>query len=334
MITNKPKPDVDGAQGGDRMKRPEDISILIVDDEPDNLQAIADVFRRSNLNYRILRSPDGAIALKMARLKQPDLIITDWEMPVMDGITLIKQLRAMAETRHTPVIMCTGVMVKSENLQTALEAGASDYIRKPVDPIELIARTNSMLKLGESFTTIQQQHAELQENYKQIEQMSRTDPLTGLSNRRDILAKADQVINAAARNRKPFTIALADIDHFKQFNDRFGHDCGDHILAALANIFEQGIRKQDLVGRWGGEEFILLLPDTDLAGGMNIAEKIRKDVENHAFQYEGKSLSLTLTLGLAENDNRMDFYQCLKQADTALYSGKSRGRNQVVTSSP
>ncbi len=130
------------------MNAEKEVTILIVDDEPDNLQALADLLKASEKPYNIIRALDGQVALKMAIKKQPDLVITDWEMPVMNGIEFIRQLRHTAEIKDTPVIMCTGVMTTSKNLQTALEAGASDYIRKPVDPIELVARTNSMLELA------------------------------------------------------------------------------------------------------------------------------------------------------------------------------------------
>ena len=142
--------------------------ILIVDDQPENLQAIATLLKESHCSFEIMKAPNGSIALKLIEKKIPDLIITDWEMPVMDGIEFIKQLRKDIITVDIPVIMCTGVMLTSENLQTALQAGASDYIRKPVDKIELIARTSSMLQLSDSKQRIKEQNAKLEQQNDEI----------------------------------------------------------------------------------------------------------------------------------------------------------------------
>ncbi|MCK5535658.1 MAG: response regulator, partial [Bacteroidales bacterium] len=136
-------------------------NILIVDDQPKNLQIIADYLKESENSYEIMKAPNGKIALKLVEKKTPDLIITDWEMPVMDGIEFIKQLRKNIITVNIPVIMCTGVMLTSKNLQTALKAGASDFIRKPIDKIELTARTNSMLQLGASQQKLLEQNKTL-----------------------------------------------------------------------------------------------------------------------------------------------------------------------------
>ncbi len=140
-------------------------NILIVDDQPENLQAISEFFAENNLPYNIIKSLNGYDALKLTEKKVPDLIITDWEMPGMDGIEFIKQLRTKSQTVNVPIIMCTGVMITSDHLQTALQAGATDYIRKPVDPIELLARTSSILKITElQKDIIEQKNKELADN--------------------------------------------------------------------------------------------------------------------------------------------------------------------------
>ncbi len=136
------------------MEKSEIRNILIVDDQPENLQVITDIFAKSKLNYRITQAPNGKIALKIIKRVLPDIIITDWEMPEMDGIEFVKQLKQNTNTADIPVIMCTGVMTSSENLNTALNAGAVDYIRKPIDGIELIARTKANLLLANSYSRI------------------------------------------------------------------------------------------------------------------------------------------------------------------------------------
>ncbi|MCB1051407.1 MAG: diguanylate cyclase [Acidobacteria bacterium] len=308
-----------------------DIQILIVDDEPDFLQAIADAFKQAKPGYRMLRAPNGAIALEIAHKKAPDLVITDWDMPVMNGLELIRALQAQESTRDIPVIMFTGVMTTSENLQMALEAGAKDYIRKPLDRVELLARTNAMLHLADYISQVKAQNQALRESYAQMEKMARTDPLTQLSNRRDFRDHLAHELAACQRNGRKMVLAIADIDHFKHFNDQFGHECGDSVLVALAEQLRGLIRNQDYVGRWGGEEFILLFPETDLEGGRIIAEKICQAVHAQPHQFQAQAMPISLTIGLSAYRDNDDANALLKRADEALYRGKNAGRNQVVT---
>jgi diguanylate cyclase (GGDEF)-like protein len=305
--------------------------ILIVDDEVSNLSVIAHAFDRMvQLHYEILQTPSPARALEIAVAEQPDLVITDWDMPGMDGIELIRRLKADEATRDIPVIMCTGVMTTSENLQAALSAGAVDYIRKPVDAIELTARTHSMLQLASSFRRIRKQNQELRENYQRMEWMARTDMLTELSNRRDSVDALKREIAIARRHHRPLTLALADVDEFKAFNDRHGHACGDFVLRALAGLLRSSVRGQDHVGRWGGEEFVLLFPDTEPDGAQVAAEKICRLVEGRDWRFEDVPLRITLTIGLCGYDGVADIDRLLRLADGALYEGKAAGRNRVV----
>ncbi len=312
-------------QGND--KRP---VILIIDDEPDNLEAIENLLSESDTPYRLRKSPNGRIALKKIADSVPDLVITDWDMPEMNGIEFIRQLKSEESTTDIPVIMCTGVMTTSENLQTALEAGALDYIRKPVDRIELLARTRSMLQLGSSIRTIKDQHKALQESYKNIERMAGMDSLTQLSNRRELLEKIKHEKARADRNTRSFVLALGDIDKFKTFNDRYGHDCGDHVLVSVASALKEMVRNQDSVGRWGGEEFLMLFPETDLEGGRIIAEKIRAEIADRTYGFQEQSLKISITIGLSLYEPHACINDCLKRADAALYRGKEAGRNRVV----
>lgn len=168
---------------------------------------------------------------------------------------------------------------------------------------------------------------------KKLEKASRTDPLTGLSNRRDILIRLDSEVNRFNRNRQKFSLILADIDDFKIFNDKYGHDCGDYILKSIADVLEFTLRKQDSISRWGGEEFLILLPDTDLKGAVNAAEKIKKKVAQSLFIHSGKKLSITMTFGVSVFQEGMTIDTCVKEADIALYVGKERGKNRVAASS-
>jgi diguanylate cyclase (GGDEF)-like protein len=154
--------------------------------------------------------------------------------------------------------------------------------------------------------------------------------LTQLSNRRDFLEKFQHEIIRFERSGKPFSVVLGDIDDFKSVNDRYGHDCGDFVLVTMAKIFKSMLRKQDSVGRWGGEEFILLLPEAPLRGGETVAEGIRKRIAGETFSHREHQVSITITFGVCEYNGVMDIDACVKRADEALYSGKHKGKNCVV----
>jgi len=298
--------------------------VLIVDDEIMHIDAIIDIFEDADVNFEVFTAFNGKSALEIALKEMPDLIISDWEMPEMSGIEFIKELKEDSRISDIPVIMCTGVMTTSLNLRTALNAGAVDFVRKPVDPIELIARTNSIMQLGASIK-------EIKANYAKMEQMARIDPLTQLSNRRDLMEKIMHQKSFADRNSRPFVLALADIDKFKNINDLHGHDCGDFVLVSISNLLKEIIRKQDIVGRWGGEEFLLCFPETDMKGGQLIAEKIRQSIADKRYVFNNVSFNLSITIGLSLYSSPGNVEHNIKQADIALYQGKENGRNRVVT---
>jgi len=305
--------------------------VLIVDDEATNLQVIARVFEAmGDRRYEVLQTLSPEKALEIARAEQPDLIITDWDMPVVDGIELIRRLREDEATRDILVIMCTGVMTTSKNLEAALDAGAVDYIRKPVDELELIARTRSMLQLSATLKRMRRQNEELRASHERMEWMARTDMLTKLPNRRDFIEKLERAIASATRHHRGFVLAMADIDDFKAVNDRHGHHAGDTVLEAVAALMREAVRTDDYVARWGGEEFILLFSDTDLEGGRIIAEKIRRLAAERSWEFEGQPLSVTFSIGVCAFDGSGDMNDLLRRADDALYEGKSSGRNTVV----
>lgn len=177
-------------------------------------------------------------------------------------------------------------------------------------------------------------HIKLEEAHILLEEISRKDPLTSISNRRDIIDKINYETIRFERNQKTFSLVMGDIDHFKSVNDRYGHDCGDYILKALADTIVSTIRKQDIVGRWGGEEFILLLPETNIEGGKITAEKVRIRIEQNNFKYNNKIIPVTITFGVSEHSYNKDIDVCIKEADIALYKGKNNGRNRVEVFNP
>jgi diguanylate cyclase (GGDEF)-like protein len=172
-------------------------------------------------------------------------------------------------------------------------------------------------------------HLKIKINEK-LESLSRTDPLTKLSNRRDILERIEMERIRFERYRRPFVLVLCDIDKFKDFNDKYGHNAGDSILISIANLMRKSIRMQDFVCRWGGEEFLFLLPETNLEGGRILAEKLREKIANSIYHLEKHKLLIHMTFGVSIYDKVMDINDCIKQADNALYEGKKNGGNQVV----
>lgn len=213
-----------------------------------------------------------------------------------------------------------------------------EFVELSNEYAKLLKQTIKITRIGDSNQRklflaneqIEKQKKELSIAYKKMELLARTDPLTQLSNRRDFLEKFQNEIIRFERSGKPFSVVLGDIDDFKTVNDRFGHDCGDFVLVTTAKIFKSMLRKQDSVGRWGGEEFILLLPEAPLKGGKKVAEGIRKRIAGETFSYQEHQISITITFGVCEYDGVMDIDTCVKRADKALYSGKHKGKNCVA----
>ena len=160
--------------------------------------------------------------------------------------------------------------------------------------------------------------------------MAGTDPLTGLLNRRKMLEEAVIEEKRSKRNGKKFTFIFLDIDLFKKINDTYGHKCGDYVLVTLAEILRSNLRQQDLCCRWGGEEFLIILPETTGQGGVALAEKLRLVVSSHDFKYNKKKIPVTITLGVAQSSEALTIDECVNLADIALYRGKNAGRNRTV----
>ena len=179
---------------------------------------------------------------------------------------------------------------------------------------------------------IASQHEKLNQAYQEMEKLARIDPLTQISNRRDVEIRLDYEMTRYERHHHPFSLSIMDIDDFKKFNDTYGHDMGDYVLTEIAKLMKETIRAQDILGRWGGEEFILVFPETDSSGGEIIAERIRLGIESHRFSFKGDDVSVNITGGLAEYNPGEELEKTVKRADKALYRGKNSGKNCIVIS--
>lgn len=304
--------------------------ILIVDDVSQNLQVLCNILGKKNYKIAIARS--GKKALDMVEKVPPDLILLDVTMPEMDGFEVCRRLHHSPRTRDLPVIFLTA-RTETESVVKAFECGAVDYVTKPFNSAELLVRVKTHLELKRTREELVRRNKELIKTKKDLEISALTDPLTKLLNRRAILTNIEYEKNRFERNRKPFTLLLGDIDGFKGLNDKYGHECGDFVLVSTAQIMKPLVRKVDSVARWGGEEFLLLLPDTGLEGGRTTAEKIRQTIANHTFTYNQTTLAITMTFGVstyAYSCSR-DIDDCIKSVALVMYEGKKKGKNCVVT---
>ncbi len=268
------------------------------------------------------------------------VILMDGVMPEMNGIEACRVIKADAHLADIPVIMVTA-MGEQESLNEAFEAGATDYITKPVKKIELLARVRSVLRLHQEMERRKVREKELIETLKQLSEANRVltllsaqDGLTGLANRRHFDENFSAEWRRAMRDRQPLSVVMADIDHFKLYNDHYGHQGGDTCLRQVAAVIGQVARRPgDIAARYGGEEFVLILPDTPLEGGMRIAEEAAAAVRALRLPHEKSSAApyVTLSMGVAcmVPDRSKEMKELIERADRALYAAKRQGRNRV-----
>jgi len=295
--------------------------ILIVDDSPSNVRTLVQFLRE---DYRTLVAASGAAALELAFQERPDLILLDVVMPEMDGYQVCERLKEDPRTRQIPVIFVTGQNEEGGELR-GFDLGAVDYIIKPFSISIVRARVRT--------------HLELKRYRDDLERQSMTDGLTGIPNRRHLERFLDLLWSQALRLNGPIAVILMDLDHFKAYNDHYGHLAGDDCLRQVARTLERCTqRKTDLMARFGGEEFLCVLSGTDQEGAARVAEQLREAVEALAIPHaaSGASDRVTISLGLAacvpRGDDRPE--QLLERADRALYEAKRQGRNRWTALPP
>jgi len=244
------------------------------------------------------------------------LILLDILMPGMDGYEVCRTIKADKSLRHIPIIFITSKN-DDRSIEYAYEIGASDYISKPFRHRELLARVGNTLRI--------------QELQEELRLLASIDPMTRLYNRRYFTTMADKILKLARRERNPLSLAILDIDHFKQINDTYGHLIGDRVIIALAEQLMKRYRESDLLCRFGGEEFVILMPNTELDIAALLAERTRKEIEQLEVYYSDGSLSLTVSIGVSQIDLEKEetLDGVLKRADDALYTAKNEGRNRV-----
>lgn len=310
----------------DRPKR-----ILVVDDNRDNIQLLR--ARLEARGYIVDEAEDGEAALeRVYRSPPPDLILLDVMMPKIDGFEVVRRIKSDESLPFIPVIMQTALDSTASMVQ-GLDAGADDYVSKPVNSQELDARVKSLLRIQSLQAALAQRERELSAANAQLRIMSSTDALTGVANRRSLEERLHEMWEHSQRLHEPLSLVMCDIDHFKRVNDDYGHQVGDTVLQQFAKLLVDEAREIDRVGRYGGEEFVLLLPGTVLDAAVTFAERMRGCVEKREFTYgAGRSVRRTMSCGVAAWPHPLvrDPEALIKAADDALYVAKETGRNRVV----
>ncbi len=302
------------------------LHLLLVEDEPTQLLLTQRMLRRGG--YEVETASDGAAALEKLATGRFQFLVTDWEMPGMDGPTLCRKVRTTRLPGYLYILLLTG-QIATRSVVIGLEAGADDYVRKPADEAELLAR----LAAGKRIVQLEQS---LRDANAQIQRLSITDPLVGTYNRRYLNEQLMQEVEQARRTSQPLSAILADLDFFKSVNDQYGHQVGDEVLQHFVGIARSAIRVTiDWVARYGGEEFVVVLPDTDLLEAEKIAEKIRSRCAGSTVASAGGALQFTASFGVAAlaagvGPSGAAAEALLRHADAALYRSKREGRDRVT----
>ncbi len=298
-------------------------SILIIDDDNASRDEVKRILNTSGIFDDYYEASDGVEGFKILINKYVDIILCDVDMPGIDGIKFLSMKRARPEFNDIPVIMLTGMADVKVKVQS-LELGASDYVTKPFESAELIARVKVHSK-------IKRLQDELREKNRKLEELSNTDGLTKLYNRRYFMELFDLEFERSKRYGSDLSFIMMDIDNFKNFNDTYGHLLGDRILVEVARVLKDNLRVNDQIGRYGGEEFALMMPETDPEGSKVVAERHRRNISEFVMREQGKELSITISLGVASHPNPEveSLDDLIKLADDALLEAKREGRNRI-----
>jgi two-component system cell cycle response regulator len=303
------------------------LKILIADDDALSRRLLEKTLERAG--YEVTAVENGKQALdQLTKLEGPRLALLDWVMPEVDGPGVCRAVRKRSEQTYVYMVLLTSKGTKEETV-LGLESGADDYLTKPFNVEELRAR----LRVGERILLLEDRLVEARENMRF---RATHDPLTSLLNRGAIMDLLARELHRSHREKRSTTILLGDVDHFKQVNDTYGHVVGDEVLIEIANRLIGSVRSYDFVGRYGGEEFLVVLNSCDPAFAPTRAEELRKSVSNRAIQTAKGSLSLTMSLGalMSSDWGPRPVEELLHEVDTALYKAKASGRDCLRMAQP
>jgi len=295
-------------------------TILIVDDIETNIDILNEIL---SYRYDIMVALNGWDAIDLAIEKLPDLILLDIMMPNIDGYEVCKTLKCNHKTSHIPIVFTTA-RTDEDSIEKAYEIGGVDYIYKPYKPKEVQARINMHLEMNRLLR-------DLKKSKKQLARLASKDPLTGLFNRRYFKVYSKNIISHAKKTFKSIGLIMLDIDDFKVINDTYGHSVGDIVLVAISNMLQSLVDKKDILCRYGGEEFVVLLPNKNLEDTKELACSIKEELESLYIPYNDSNISITSSIGLSmvdtNNEDRIE--SAIDRADDALYYIKENGKNGI-----
>ncbi|AKE62722.1 GGDEF/response regulator receiver domain protein [Microcystis aeruginosa NIES-2549] len=300
--------------------RPQDCLVLVVDDVSKNLELAVEIL--DSAGYETACASSFQQAIERVKTANPDLILLDLIMPKKRGLELCRRLKSDNLYAHIPIIFVTDSKEK-EDIINAFNSGALDYITKPFHSWELLARVKIHLELKKT-------QEELKNINSQLEKLVRTDSLTGVNNRREILALGEKEWQRCHRYHRYFSVLVIDIDHFKHINDTFGHVLGDKTLITIAGAIKNCLRQVDSFGRFGGEEFVAILPETNLEDAGTLARRICQVINQLNLEIDRQKVRVTASIGVATfspQDNNLE--TVIERADRAMFAAKNQGRNRV-----
>jgi len=315
--------------------------VFLVDDNPHNLNLLAGILRGHGFRVRMVN--DGKRALEMIRAKLPELVLLDITMPDLDGYEVCRQLKGDPKTAALPVLFISALDDPIDKVK-AFAVGGVDYVSKPFQAEEVMARVQSHLTIGRLRRQLEERSQRLEEALHSLEEVSRTDALTGLRNRRFLLQHIDAKVDACLASHRTggeaphdLLFLLLDIDHFKHVNDTLGHAAGDAVLAQVGERLRQACDASDLLVRWGGEEFLIVASTLPRGGGEERAERVRALLSGEAFVLDGdRRVQCTCSIGFARlpfipaHAEALGWGDVVATADAALYAAKRAGRNAWV----
>lgn len=300
-------------------------TVLVVDDSPVYRKLLEQIL--GNQPFTLLFAANGSEAMKLVQERSPDVVLTDWMMPDFSGPELCTRIRGLGGDYKYLILMTSDT--RSANVVEGLAAGADDYITKPCLPAEMLAR----IGVGRRIVDL---NRELRDKNRQLEEAARTDSLTNLPNRRAIEEWAVKQLRGSARHGFPLWIVLGDIDNFKSINDTHGHEAGDIVLRGCAEALRKCTRSSDLCGRFGGDEFLMVITHVDTAAVEFTVNRFRERVSALQFSFEGQSVATTASFGVAGTLSKdvQEFGIMVRKADGMLYAAKRAGRNLVRMAEP
>lgn len=318
--------------------KPAPINVLVVDDVEDNLQSTRELLARPGISVLIANS--AVSALELLRQYEVSLAILDVQMPEVNGFQLAEHMRRNKQTGSVPIIFLTGHRAAQSRTFEGYEAGAVDFLVKPVDPRVLESKVAVFVELYRQRRELCERNAELErllqlnetmaqelrKAHGQAVEQANTDALTGVSNRRHILQLGEATLADRRVQAQPLSLAICDLDHFKAINDTYGHHTGDAVLCAFCSHVSQQLRPSHMLGRIGGEEFLLLMPGTSLDEAEVVLERLHRSLRSHA------GVNFTFSAGMAQASAGEHLQAVIERADVALYEAKRAGRDCSVTS--